>query len=135
VADRLTLEIPADAAYMAAARLFSAAVARHYAVDEHLIPDVKLAVSEACAAGILLGGESSVRIAAVADGDRVRFEVTQPEGLEGAALQGDQPATPDPHQTAELGLEVIRALFEDADVVAGPDGGKVVRFAAPVGAF
>jgi anti-sigma regulatory factor (Ser/Thr protein kinase) len=133
VADRLSLEIPADAAHMATARLFAAAVARHFAVDEELIPDVKLAVSEACAAGILLGEDETVRIAAVADGGRIRFEVTQPTGVEAAALQ-EPSATPDPHQTAELGLEVIRALFEDADVVDDPDGGKVIRFAAPAGA-
>jgi anti-sigma regulatory factor (Ser/Thr protein kinase) len=133
VADRLTLEIPADAAYMSAARLFAAAVARHFAVDENLIPDVKLAVSEACAAGILLGEESSVRIAAVADGPRVRFEVSQPAGPEVEAVR-EPSATPDPHQTAELGLEVIRALFEDAHVTDEPDGGKIIRFAAPAGA-
>jgi anti-sigma regulatory factor (Ser/Thr protein kinase) len=132
VADRLTLKIPSDAAYMATARLFAAAVARHFAVDEDLIPDVKLAVSEACAAGILLGEDSVVQIAALADGDRVRFEVSQPEVVDAEAL-AEPSATPDPHQTAELGLEVIRALFENADVVDDPEVGRVIRFAAPSG--
>jgi anti-sigma regulatory factor (Ser/Thr protein kinase) len=133
VSDRLTLRIPSDAAYMATARLFAAAVARHFAVDEELIPDVKLAVSEACAAGILLGEGSSVRITALADGARIRFEVTQPGDLQAGGIQ-EPSATPDPHQTAGLGLEVIQALFEDAQVVDDPDGGKVIRFAAPAGA-
>lgn len=116
---------------MATARLFGAAVARHYGVDEELIPDLKLAISEACAGEILTGtGRSDVRISASADGKRLLFEVTQPgETTPSIAAAGD---TPSPAETAGLGLEVIRALFEDAEVVDGPDGEKLLRFGAPI---
>jgi anti-sigma regulatory factor (Ser/Thr protein kinase) len=130
VADELTLAVPPDAAFMATARLFAAAVARHYGVEEDLIPDLKLAISEACAGEILIGtGDSDVRISATAEGQRIRFEVTQPgETSSFTAATGD---TPSPAETAGLGLEVIRALFEDAEVVDGPDGKRLLRFGAP----
>jgi len=133
VTDRLTLEIPADAAYMATARLFAASVGRHFGVDEELIPDLKLAISEACAGEILIGsGRSEIRIHATAEEGRVRFEVTQPE-LKGSEPPPAPTATPNPAETAGLGLEVIRALFEDAEVVKGPGESRVLRFAAPTG--
>lgn len=131
MADNLTLAVPPDAAFMATARLFAAAVARHYGVNEELIPDLKLAISEACAGEILTGsGESDVRISATADGERIRFEVTQPSDTQ--PLRGVFETTPSPAETAGLGLEVIRALFEDAEVVDGPDGERLLRFGAPI---
>lgn len=130
--DRLTLEIPPDAAYVATARLFAASVARHFAVDEELIPDLKLAISEACAGDILTGtGGSGIRVSATAGDGRLGFEVTQPEQVE-ASSEPSTDSTPTPGETAKLALEVIQALFEDAQVVDGPDG-RVIRFGAPTG--
>ena len=131
MADNLTLAVPPDAAFMATARLFAAAVARHYGIDEELIPDLKLAISEACAGEILTGsGESDVRISATAEDQRIRFEVTQPPETQAPTAVTDN--TPSPAETAGLGLEVIRALFEDAEVVDGPDGQRLLRFGAPI---
>jgi anti-sigma regulatory factor (Ser/Thr protein kinase) len=131
VADNLTLAVPPDAAFMATARLFAASVARHYGVDEELIPDLKLAISEACASEILTGGgESDVRISATAEDRRIRFEVTQPPETQPPSAVADK--TPSPAETAGLGLEVIKALFEDADVVDGPNGERLLRFGAPI---
>jgi anti-sigma regulatory factor (Ser/Thr protein kinase) len=129
--DRLTLEIPPDAAYVATARLFAASVARHFAVDEELIPDLKLAISEACAGDILMGGGASpVRISATAAVGRLGFEVIQPELAEEPGPASE--STPTPGETALLAMEVIQALFEDAEVVDGPEG-RVIRFGAPTG--
>jgi anti-sigma regulatory factor (Ser/Thr protein kinase) len=131
VSDNLTLAVPPDAAFMATARLFAAAVARHYGVEEELIPDLKLAISEACAGEILTGtGESDVRISATPEGQRIRFEVTQPP--ESRSPSAVSEVTPSPAETAGLGLEVIKALFADAEVVNGPDGGRLLRFGAPI---
>lgn len=127
--DRLTLEIPPDAAYIATARLFAASVARHFAVDEELIPDLKLAISEACAGDILIGGgRSPIHISATAGEDRLGFEVTQPAEAEPPGAPSE--STPTPGETAMLAMEVIQALFENAEVVDGP-GGRVIRFGAP----
>jgi anti-sigma regulatory factor (Ser/Thr protein kinase) len=133
VPDSLTLQIPSDAAYIATARLFAASVARHFAVDEELIPDLKLAISEACAGDILVGGGgSAIHISATAAEDRLGFEVTQPEETDSPPPPSE--ATPTPGETAQLALEVIQALFEDAEVVDGPDG-RVIRFGAPTGSL
>jgi anti-sigma regulatory factor (Ser/Thr protein kinase) len=131
VPDRLTLEIPPDPAHVATARLFAASVARHFAVDEELIPDLKLAISEACAGDILAGsGSSGIHIAATAGEGRLGFEVTQPAQVEAPGPASE--STPTPGETALLAMEVIQALFDDAEVVDGPDG-RVVRFGAPTG--
>jgi anti-sigma regulatory factor (Ser/Thr protein kinase) len=131
VPDRLTLEIPPDPAHVATARLFAASVARHFAVDEELIPDLKLAISEACAGDILTGsGSSRIHISATASEGKLGFEVTQPEQVEEPGPASE--STPTPGETALLAMEVIQALFEDAEVVDGPDG-RVVRFGAPMG--
>jgi anti-sigma regulatory factor (Ser/Thr protein kinase) len=132
VVDKLTLAVPPDAAFMATARLFAATVARHYGVDEELISDLKLAISEACAGEILTGtGLSDIRIAATADGRKLRFEVTQPAEI-ASSIAAATDKTPSPTESAGLGLEVIKALFEDAEVVDGSDGEKLLRFGAPI---
>jgi anti-sigma regulatory factor (Ser/Thr protein kinase) len=130
VPDELTLAVPPDAAYMATARLFAAAVARHFGVEDELIPDLKLAISEASAGEILTGAaDSDIRISATADEGWLRFEVTQPPDAASPTVASD--STPSPAETAGLGLEVIKALFEDAEVVDGPEGNRVLRFGAP----
>ena len=129
--DHLTLEMPREAAYMATARLFAASVARHFGVDEELIPDLKLAISEACAGEILSGtGETEVRISAASQNGLLRFEVSQPEETPSPSIAATG-NTPSPGETASLGLEIIQALFEDAEVVDAADGGRVLRFGAP----
>jgi anti-sigma regulatory factor (Ser/Thr protein kinase) len=134
VPDPLTLEMPREAAYMATARLFAASVARHFGVDEELIPDLKLAISEACAGEILTGtGESEVRISAASENSLLRFEVSQPEATPSPSIAATG-NTPSPGETASLGLEIIQALFENAEVVEAPDGGRVLRFGAPTSA-
>lgn len=132
--DHLTLEMPREAAYMATARLFAASVARHFGVDEELIPDLKLAISEACAGEILTGtGESEVRISAAFENSVLRFEVSQPEEMPSPSIAATG-NTPSPGETASLGVEIIQTLFEDAEIVDGPDGGRVLRFGAPTSA-
>ncbi len=56
--------------------------------------------------------------------------MTQPEQVEEPGPASE--STPTPGETALLAMEVIQALFEDAEVVDGPDG-RVVRFGAPMG--
>jgi hypothetical protein len=66
-------------------------------------------------------------VAAERRGDRLVFEVVQGPG-EGSG-PGDGDVGPEPVPTA-LHLELIAALFEDAEAVPGPGGAEVVRFSA-----
>jgi serine/threonine-protein kinase RsbW len=123
---RFTLRLPADPAYSATARMFSSAVARHFDADEEAIEDLKLAVSEACT-GAMRDGADAVRITARHEPPFLWFEIPPP----------DEPAgeedTPSPDEMAAgLGLEIIRALFEDAEIGRSEEGDTVVRFPVPV---
>jgi anti-sigma regulatory factor (Ser/Thr protein kinase) len=123
------IEIPAEPAYVATARMFGTALARHFGVAEPTIEDLKLAISEACA--VFIRGAPSdgpVLVRAEADGARLRFRVS------GAALvlerTGDDTPTPST-LPAVLGMELILALFADAEL--STDGGETgITFSMPV---
>jgi hypothetical protein len=110
-AARASLEIPPDPAFVATARIFGSALARHFGVGEPAIEDIKLAVSEACALLIRAGSGGSVSLSAEALGDRLGFQVSG-----GALPPGNvQDDTPTPSGLpAVLGMELILGLFEDA---------------------
>ncbi len=67
------LSVPADPAFLETARLFVGAVARELGVDDDLVDDAKLGVSEACVVAGRPG--ASLRIRAELDGAGVRFRV------------------------------------------------------------
>lgn len=121
---RFTLEAPLDSHYIATARMFAASVARQFDMAEDLIEDLKLAVSEACSRAVATGGrEGRLQLVAERRGDRLAFEIDQGTGTsedDGVAEGLD----------AALHLELIAALFEDAESVARPDGTQVIRFSA-----
>lgn len=126
-----SLDLPADAAFVATARIFASSLARHYAVDEDAVEDVKLAISEACAVYVRTGTDSTIRVSIEPHDDRIRFEVSGPP-IPPVPEGDDTPLTPSDF-AARTGAEVIRALFEGSEIVT--DGGRsVVRFAVPVGA-
>ncbi|MGH2725237.1 MAG: ATP-binding protein [Actinomycetota bacterium] len=126
-----SLELPADAAFMATARIFSSSLARHFAANEDRVEDVKLAISEACAAFIRTGTEATIRVEVEPGDGCLRFEVSGPP-LPPIPHDDDTPATPSDF-AARTGSELIRALFEGSEIVT--DGQRsTVRFAVPLGA-
>ena len=126
-AEQFTLELPKDPAFVATARMFASSLARHFEVDEGVIEDLKLAVSEACtrALATLNGNDEPIALSASRDNGRLTFEVSQGDAVE---------VTDKPSQeqlSAGLSLELITALFEDAEIGADPAGRPVVRFSIP----
>lgn len=119
-----SIEFPADAAYVATARIFASAVARHYGTDEDAVHDIKLALSEACGALIRAAGDGPVRVAAAPRSGALVFEVAGPATPE--RLVADDDTTP-ARFAAEMGTELIRALFEDSTMVTEGER-SVVRF-------
>lgn len=124
--ERFTIELPAEPAYVATARMFASTLARHFEVEEELVDDIKLAVSEACTRA--LGSDGELALAALHVEGRLTFEVAQVD-LPAPSPEAD---TPTPEELAAgLGVELIRALFEDADLVRGTGGGRAIRFSVP----
>jgi anti-sigma regulatory factor (Ser/Thr protein kinase) len=131
--DRFAIEFPGDPVYLATARLFVSAVVRHFQEDEDTIGDVKVAVSEACAA-FLRGdqAEGSVKVSAVPEAGRLGIEVSSADlSLSVSPRPLADVDTPTPSRlAAELGLELIRSLFESAEVVT--EGTSAIRFSVPL---
>ncbi len=130
---RFLLEFPARAEDVSTARIFGAAIARHFGCDETEIDDLKIALSEACANAVR-GTDSvePVRVIVSVEGDDLAFEVegggweARKEGI----LQNDE--LPTGEHAASLGVELIMTLFPDARVVEGPTGSSL-RFAVKPG--
>ena len=128
-----TLEIPSEAAYISTARLFAGAMARHFGVTEEVVDDLKLAISEACNGAIRIreaeGGTRPIRIEVSTEGTSLAFEIE--DAIEtGPSLAGD--TTGD--LTRGPSIELIRALFPEAQMLAGQGGGTRIRMSVPLGA-
>lgn len=123
-ADRFSLTVPARAGLVGTIRVFASAVARHYALADDVVEDVKLAVSEACTDPIDggAGGELTVEIGRD-DADLV-CEITSAP-WEPATPSTDLPEGIDPAVLDRL--QVVRALFADAQR-SDREGGVTVRF-------
>jgi hypothetical protein len=120
VSDRratLELELAADPALLATARLFATAAARAGGCDDDVVEDVRLAVSEACA--------RSMRGAT----DLERISIEAHVGLTGVVFVVDGPAGT---IGDDDGLDLVATLFPSAATSA--DGSRTsVRFDAPAG--
>jgi anti-sigma regulatory factor (Ser/Thr protein kinase) len=130
--ERFALEAPSDPAYVSAARLFAATVARQVGVAEENLDDVKVAIGEACARALATAPERPLSVRAERGNGRLAFEVDQGEA--GPTSPSDLTSTPTPQELAAgLNLELITALFDDADVVEGLEGTPLVRFSVEIG--
>jgi anti-sigma regulatory factor (Ser/Thr protein kinase) len=122
------LLVPADAAFLETARLFAGAVARELGVDEDLVDDAKLGLSEAC---LVAGGDGgSLRIRASLDGNGVRFRVEPDAPPTGPSADGE----PSLQEAAEpdLAEALLRGLFPDVRLDGG-GAGRSISFVVPVG--
>ena len=129
--DRFTLELPPDPAFMATARMFASSLARHFEIDENVVEDLKLAISEACSRALAAdGGEDPVSLNVERDDGRLVFEISQGE-LPGAGASEDTPTPSHAELATGLSLELITALFEDAELARDARGGSVLRFSIP----
>jgi anti-sigma regulatory factor (Ser/Thr protein kinase) len=130
--DMFTLKAPPDPAYVSAARLFAATVARQVGVAEENLDDVKVAIGEACARALATAPERPLSVRAERSDLRLAFEVEQ--GQASSSSPSDLTSTPTPQELAVgLNLELITALFDDADVVLRSDGRPMLRFSVEAG--
>lgn len=126
------LTFPAKAEYLLLARLALSGATRNLSLEEELLADLKLAVTEACGNSVrhAYGPEGGpVTVEFTVDGDRLEIVVedagkgiTVPDSL---PAEEDVPGTP---LESGMGMPIIRAIVDELEVGTGPDGrGTVVR--------
>lgn len=129
------LDVPPDPDQVRTARLFAAAVARHYGADEDRVEDLKVAISEAATNSIKAHMNSSVsdpvRISAASEHAGLRFTVQDAgPGFSTSAIPNVRDAvTPLPGMfEGSLGLTLIQALFPDVQIAQNETHGMTVSF-------
>lgn len=125
------LSFPAKADYLLLARLALAGLARSLPVDQEVLADLKLAVTEACGNVVRHAyrvGEGSVGVAFVVGKDRLEMIVEdQGSGIELPPLDEEWAATEAPPEGG-MGMAIIRAVVDELEVHDGADGqGTVVH--------
>lgn len=128
------LDVPPEADQVRTARLFAAAVARHYGADEDRVEDLKVAISEAATNSIKAHRNArvgdSIRISAEAAGDGLRFNVIDAgPGFSASDVLDANDPTPVPGLfEGSLGLTLIRSLFPDVEINPNAERGTTVSF-------
>jgi serine/threonine-protein kinase RsbW len=129
--DEIALRIPPRAEYLVFCRLVLSGIARAREIDQEVLGDLKLAVTEACSNSI----RHAYRDGAAGDVD-LRYEVGSDyiavEVVDGGrgfeVAPAGPPASEDPPE-AGMGLAIIRAVVDDLELGTAPGGhGSRVRF-------
>jgi serine/threonine-protein kinase RsbW len=125
----VALTVPARAEFIALGRLALTGLARTRALSAEIVADLKLALTEACSNSVRHaydeGREGVVEIRYELSGDRIAIQVTDdgsgfdPEILERAQEELDE---------GGLGIAIIRALTDELEIGARPEGGSRLRF-------
>jgi serine/threonine-protein kinase RsbW len=130
------LSFPAKPEYLLLARLALAGLARRFPMDEELLADLKLAVTEACGNAVrhaYAGADGRVDVSYVVSGDRLRMIVAdEGTGLvldpdDDGARRGDHDRRPDEFESG-MGMAIIRAIVDELEIRDGEHGrGTVVE--------
>ena len=130
-ANVVTLTMPAKTEYLVLARLALAGIAREAPIDEAVLADLKLAVTEACGNAVRhahTAAQGVVRVRFEVTGDRIEIAVEdEGPGLPSTIVPA---ATPDLDDLSEggMGLAIIRAVVDELEIDGRDDGpGTVVR--------
>lgn len=123
---RLTLTVPADAAYIGTIRFFASVIARHAGLDEEVADDLKLAVSEACADPMDAGVAGSIEVVITLEPDGIALEVRSEQPVP-PELEAPTPEGSEPEPVRIDRLQLVRALFPDAQSVPSAEQ-RIVRF-------
>jgi len=124
----VSLTIPAEPKWLALCRLVLSGVCRLGPVDEEMLADLKLAVTEACSNSVRHAydedGGGLVRIRYELGADALAVEIADA----GQGFRFDRPVPelgPGPGEELredEMGLAIIHALVDEVEIGAGPEG-------------
>lgn len=126
------LSIPARTAYVGVVRLAVGALARAVQLDEELVEDLRIAVSEACTNAVLsherLGVEAPVTVTWREEPDRLLVEISD-EG----AVYDPEDLDADDTQTLRLSMSVamLRSLMVGCEISPRAGAGMSTRFIVP----
>lgn len=129
MSDVVRLSFPAKSDYLLLARLVLSGLARDVQIDDELLADLKLAVTEACGNAVrhaYPGGEGDVSVSFVVDGAALVVIVED----QGAGIQDEARASDESDRPLEggMGMSIMRAIVDDLAIGPGADGrGTVVQ--------
>lgn len=116
--------------FVGVVRLALGALARAESIEEEVLDDLRIAVSEACANAVVSseesGSETPITVAWEARPDAIVVEVMDPTPDSPAASNGD-PGT----ARLELSLALLRSLVDNLEHEQLPDGGSRTRMTLP----
>jgi serine/threonine-protein kinase RsbW len=129
-ATKIQLTIPAKAEFITLSRLALTGLARESGIDEEVLADLKLALSEACSNSVRHayrdGRDGVVDIVYELDSERIAIEVSD----DGSGFAEDvQDVEGEELSEGGLGMAIIRAVSDEFDVTVGTGGGVRLRFA------
>ena len=122
------LSLPARSDYLLLARLTLSGLARSAPIDDELLADLKLAVTEACGNAVRHAypdTEGEMLVSFALDGQQLVVTV-EDQGV-GLDTDGVVEEVSRPLESG-MGMSIIRAIVDELDVSPGADGrGTVVR--------
>jgi anti-sigma regulatory factor (Ser/Thr protein kinase) len=127
--DEVRLSFPAKSDYLLLARLALSGLARDGRIDDELLADLKLAVTEACGNAVRHAypdGEGEVSVSYLVDGEVLVILVED----QGAGIQEEERAPDEIEQPLNggMGMSIMRAIVDQLEIGAGADGrGTVVQ--------
>jgi serine/threonine-protein kinase RsbW len=126
----VALTIPARAEYIALCRLALTGLARTRALQEEVVADLKLALTEACSNSVRHayeeGRDGVVQVSYRLRDDRIEVEVADDgAGFDPAVLERAQQELDE----GGLGIAIIRAVTDELEIGSSPEGrGSRLRF-------
>lgn len=133
------LEVPPDPDQVRTARLFAAAVARHFGAEEERVEDLKVAISEAATNSIKAHRDAAVedpiRVQVESSPGEIRFSVVDsgPGFSAPPPMDAKNPVTPVAGLfEGSLGLTLIQSLFPDMSIERNEGPGMTISFSMEV---
>jgi anti-sigma regulatory factor (Ser/Thr protein kinase) len=128
---KVEIEIPSRSAYVAVVRLAIAALARSAGLDEQVVDDLKIAVSEACTNAVLsnedAGVDAPVTVGWTEEADQLVVEV----GHRGEVYDPDDPAQEYDSQgfstRALMSYSLLSSLADGCDMAPREGGGMTAH--------
>jgi serine/threonine-protein kinase RsbW len=125
----VALTVPARAEFIALGRLALTGLARTRVLSAEIVADLKLALTEACSNSVRHaydeGREGIVEILYELSEDRIAIQVTDDgSGFDPKILKRAQEELDE----GGLGIAIIRALTDELEIGARPEGGSRLRF-------